>query len=105
MWRAVGLRILIEGEREEDGMMVGGRNWWEYFTANRIKGGGCEHKVYGRRYTIVGVVGRVADHLLERKYVRYKMNFVKERGGFSIVNIEITKKHKILCGKVGKRWK
>ena len=33
------------------------------------------------------------------------MNFVKERGGCRIVDIEITKEHKILCRKVGKRWK
>ena len=37
--------------------------------------------------------------------VRYKINFVKERGGCRIVDIKITKEHKILCRKVGKRWK
>ena len=44
MWGAVGLRILREGEREEDGV-VAGTNWWEDLTANGIDGGGCKHNM------------------------------------------------------------
>ena len=94
-WGIVVLRTQSEGEGEEDREMIRRRDWGKDLTASGVEEGRNEHKVYGGRSTSVRVVGRMRDHLLEREYVRYGEDLVKEGGGRRKIHIKVSEKNKV----------